>query len=194
LADLIKQIKGTNGTTYDLQDKVSTFGGTNLFKGGYQVTTTSSGNTVVGSLSLDTNLIPLNKMPGKTFVFTYDYSIEGTKLYNNTGDFSKDRYGIHLSYTYTVSGNSTQQTAYPGASYLTASGTGRAIQVFSIPSNHIISSFGFGIQPFNKPASGNNATWYLKNVQLEIGNKPTQWTPNPNDLVTYASDTIEFFQ
>lgn len=32
MANLIKQIKGVDNVTYDLQDKVSTFGNTNLFR------------------------------------------------------------------------------------------------------------------------------------------------------------------
>jgi hypothetical protein len=31
-------------------------------------------------------------------------------------------------------------------------------------------------------------------VKLEIGNKPTDWTPAPKDLVTYSDETIKFFQ
>jgi hypothetical protein len=130
--------------------------GENLLKGNYHVSTAGSTNSSTGSLALDTDLMPLSSLPGKTFTFTYDYSIEGNKLYNNTGDYTKDRYGIHLSYNYTNGSNTS--TSYPGAGYLTISGTGRAVQTFTIPSGITVNSFNVGIQPYNKPASGNNNT------------------------------------
>jgi hypothetical protein len=34
----------------------------------------------------------------------------------------------------------------------------------------------------------------IRNVKVEIGTKPTEWTPAPQDLVTYSSETLEFFQ
>lgn len=157
----------------------------NLLKGGYQVTTTSSSETAIGTLELDTIRMPLTSLPGKTFTFTYDYSVEGNKLYS-TGDWRKDRYGIHLSYNYTKNG--TTSNTYPGTNYLEVSGTGRAVQTFSIPADIIVNSFSFGIQPYNKPASGNNAIWYLKNVKLEEGLVDNGYTPySDNYTIIYDS-------
>jgi len=122
-------------------------------------TKTTEGNVAITGLDYTT-------LPGKTLVFSYDYSVEGAKYYVNTGDIFKDRYGIHGVIQYTING--TSYTSYPFAGYLTVSGTGRAIQKITIPSNWVISSVGLANQTGNKPANGNTNTWYIKNVKLEI--------------------------
>lgn len=42
-------------------------------------------------------------------------------------------------------------------------------------------------------ASGSNtsATYTIKNVKVEIGNKATTWSPAPEDILAYADDTVE---
>lgn len=40
----------------------------------------------------------------------------------------------------------------------------------------------------------NNGTFYMRHPKLELGNKSTDWTPAPEDLATYNSETITFFQ
>lgn len=35
----------------------------------------------------------------------------------------------------------------------------------------------------------NSVTWYIKNPQVQLGNKPTDWTPAPEDMATSASVT-----
>ena len=156
-------------------------GNPNLVKGNYSAITTATTNNVSGTLSFDTSIMSLNDLKGKTLYFSYDYSVEGTKLYNNTGDHTKDRYGIHGILSY-VDSSGTTKTTYPFAGYLTASGTGRAIQSYIVPANaQQINSLTFGLQPFNRPAANSTATWYIKNCKLEIG-QSTSYTPNQNDI------------
>lgn len=156
-------------------------GNPNLVKGNYSAITTATTNNISGTLSFDTSIIALNDLKGKTLYFSYDYSVEGAKLYNNTGDYTKDRYGIHGNLSY-VDSSGTTKTTYPFAGYLTASGTGRAIQSYIIPADaKQINSLTFGLQPFNKPAANSTATWYIKNCKLEIG-QSTSYTPNQNDI------------
>lgn len=157
-------------------------GGTNLIKGIAECTATSTGSeTLGGPLTYDTSLFPLNSLIGKTFIFSYDYSVEGPKA-NATGDYSKDRFGSHLTLTYKdASGNAG--TAYPGTSYLEASGTGRAVQVYTCSSTWSeITNLTIALQPYNKPASGNNNTWYIKNFKIEVGDIDTGYSINPNTL------------
>lgn len=157
-------------------------GGTNLIKGIAECTATSAGSeTLGGPLIYDTSLFPLNSLIGKTFIFSYDYSVEGPKA-NATGDYSKDRFGSHLTLTYKdASGNAG--TAYPGASYLEASGTGRAVQTYTCSSSWTeITGLTIALQPYNKPASGNNNTWYIKNFKIEVGDIDTGYSINPNTL------------
>jgi hypothetical protein len=100
-------------------------GGVNLLKGGYSVTSTKNGHTTSGSLSFDTSIMPLSDLIGKTIVFSFDYKCDGPKL-NATGDYTKDRYGFHLSMTYTDASGKAG-TAYPCASVLEPVGIGRAV-------------------------------------------------------------------
>lgn len=154
-------------------------GNPNLLKGNYHVTTTSTSNNPIGSLSLDTSLISLNDLIGKTLYFSYDYSVEGNRA-NNTGDYTKDRYGIHGTLSYITSSGTTSNN-YPFAGFLEARGTGRAIQSFTIPADaQSISTFSFAIQAYNKPADV-GITWYIRNCKLEIENA-TPYTPNSSDL------------
>lgn len=166
-------------------------GNPNLVKGNYSAITTATTNNISGTLSFDTSIIALNDLKGKTLYFSYDYSVEGAKLYNNTGDYTKDRYGIHGNLSY-VDSSGTTKTTYPFAGYLTASGTGRAIQSYIIPADaKQINSLTFGLQPFNKPAANSTATWYIKNCKLEIG-QSTSYTPNQNDIHQNSSIIYDF--
>lgn len=157
-------------------------GGTNLIKGVAECTATSADSvTLGGPLTYDDSLFPLNSLIGKTFIFSYDYSVEGPKA-NATGNYSKDRFGSHLTLTYKdASGNAG--TAYPGASYLEVSGTGRAVQTYTCSSSWTeITGLTIALQPYNKPASGNNNTWYIKNFKIEVGDIDTGYSINPNTL------------
>ena len=161
---------------------LSSGGGENLFKGNYSITTTSAGNTVTGendNIPDDANLLKANL--GKTLWFSFDYSVEGSKTYASSDGYAKYRYGAHLSLGYTDTNGTTKQT-YPCTEYLNMVGTGRAIQSFKIPIDiQTVNYFGVAMQPFNKPASGNTATWYLRNFKIEIGDKPTPWIPHKTD-------------
>ena len=159
-------------------------GGVNLIKGVAERTATSAGVVASGdNLTYDSSLLPLNSLIGRTFTFTYDYSVEGAKK-NATGDYSKDRFGAHLTLTYKDSIGATK-TAYPGVSYLEVSGTGRAVQTYTCSSSWTeITSLTIALQAYNQPASGNNNTWYIKNFKIEVGNADTGYSINPNTLGT----------
>ncbi len=166
-------------------------GGTNLLKGIATRIATSAGLTSSGTLEYDSSLLPLNSLIGKTFLFSYDYSVEGAKA-NATGDWSKDRYGAHLSLTYKDASGNTG-TAYPGAGYLEVSGTGRAVQSYTCSSSWTeITSLTVAVQPYNQPASGNTNTWYIKNFKIELGNVDTGYSINPNTMGVIANQAIDY--
>lgn len=155
-------------------------GGLNLYKGGYSVWSDKNGHHPSGSLIFDTSIISLNDLRGKTLYFSYDYSVEGEKL-NTSGSYSVLRYGIHNTLQY-VDENGNNKTTYPFAGYLEVSGTGRAIQSYTVPASaQSITSLTAAIQPYNLPASNNNNIWYIKNVKLEIGGV-TPYTNNLSDI------------
>ncbi len=155
-------------------------GNWNLLKGNYNIYTNKNGTvSSSGSADFDTSLMPYANLPGKKIWFSFDYSVEGNRL-NNTGDYTKDRYGCHL-YLYYTNSSGASQTAYPCADALEKKGTGRVAMSYTIPTGITITGFGVAIQPYNRPAATNNNTWYIKNLKLEIGEAPTDWTPNPTD-------------
>lgn len=165
-------------------------GGVNLLKGTATRIATSSGVTSSGSLVYDSSLVPLNSLIGKTFVFSFDYSIEGAKA-NATGNWQNDRFGAHLALTY-KDASGTTSTAYPAAGYLEHSGTGRAVQTYKCdPTWTEITDLSVSVQAYNKPASNNTNTWYLKNFKLELGNADTGYSINPNTLGITPNEIVD---
>lgn len=156
-------------------------GGVNLFKGNYSAVTTKDGTVQSGDITFDTSIMNLNSLIGKTIWYSFDYQCLGDKL-NATGNYTTDRYGSHLTLNY-VDSSGTAKTSYPCASMLEFTGTGRTVQSYTIPSNiQSITSLSGTKQPYNRPAATNNATWYLKNFKLEVGDYATPYSPNPTDV------------
>ena len=165
-------------------------GGVNLLKGVATCTATSDETISSGSLIYDTSLVPLNSLIGKTFVFSFDYSVEGSKA-NATGNWQNDRFGAHLSLTY-KDASGTIATTYPATGYLEHSGTGRAVQTYVCDFTWTeITGLSVVLQPYNKPASGNTNTWYIKNFKLELGNTDTGYSVNPNTLGVTPNKIID---
>ena len=218
MADLIKQIKGTNGTTYDLQDKVSTFGGTNLFiNTGMSTgltnfvsnsstdwtkyfryyngaTSNHSFSQISGSEWQDT--ITLNNASNLGICFVRsatDIKLNPNSYYTMSCEAkcSATGYNIALGLSYY---NTSNNWVWRGGSNTRAFSATNTWQKFSLTfkpdSDTQYICYCFTV--YGK-ASGTD-TWTIKRCKLEKGNKPTEWTPAPQDLVIYASDTIEFFQ
>lgn len=155
----------------------------NLIKGNFSCVTTSSSHTTSGSATIPNGTSILMANHGKTLWFSFDYSAEGARN-NNTGRSGASlamRYGAHLSFNYTDTSGVVHQH-YPCASYLNKTDTGHAVQSWIIPSDiQTANSFTVTLQPFASPADGNDATWYLKNFKIEIGDEPTPWVPHKED-------------
>lgn len=161
----VKEISKGLMLHYNFED----IGRPNLLLGNWSCQSTNSTHTTSGTVNMRLPAgMTLNDLIGKTLAFSYDYSVEGDRL-NNTGDYSKDRYGIHGSMSVKTTSSASASIQYPFAGYLEARGTGKAVQYFSIPSSwYSIESLSLALQPYNRPAAGNNATWYIKNLKLEI--------------------------
>ena len=181
MADLISKIKGVDNVTYDLQDKISIFGGTNYYKN----------STSIGNLS-------------NTSTYTKDTSIKGFTLKATAASAS-----CRLSNVITQKGwwiFTGQVKTSTGAGNLTTdfcdvSATGSITlstnyQNFSFICNEISRNIDstYNFIDLNFSGLTANAIISFKDVKIEIGTKPTEWTPAPQDLVTYSSETLEFFQ
>lgn len=186
MANLISKIKTPNNVTYDLQDKVSTFGGTNLFawnikEQNQEITLNNYNNT--GSFTQFSNSLQFD--PSKTVGEKYTISFDaispngstGIQLYNSNGN---PKYFNFSAGTLATIGNSwthitktITNAQYSGtATSSTNEGYIRRIEIYA-PSK-------MGVK--------------VRNIKVERGSKPTDWTPAPEDLATYSSETITFFQ
>ena len=169
-------------------------GNENILAGNYSCITTATSHTTSGVATTQgiNNLFVANQ--GKKLWFSFDYSTEGERQ-AGSGSLG-NRYGAHLSFRYTKTDGTLSSQIYPCASYLTMSGTGRAEMSYTLPTDiQSVNNFAISLQPNARPASGNTATWYLKNFKLEIGERATPWVPNEVDSEYSAmgfDDGIEY--
>ena len=167
----------------------------NLLAGNFQSIATKAGTNNTGSLWVNTASIPggaLNNLIGKTLIFSYEVSCEGTRHNTDTSNLNV-RYGIHGC----LSANGTGFNMYPFADYLTYSGGARRVVMkYTIPTTvTYISALTFALQATNYPAADNDATWYIKNCKLEIADEPTPWCPNQRDELYFQwgmDENIEY--
>jgi len=229
LADLISKIKGVDNVTYDLQDKVSTFGETNLLINTdfhIQYSQTSGWNTTKNGTLLASSWGGYNsgvtnqssvyhahlKQVDNEWVYEYIKTNDETWLgISQAAIQSKIKAGEKYIFSwdqYCVSGNNY---ATGGLYYYTTGATSAAFHLgnFSGNTNRTTGKWQKFSYIFTAPSDGDynknmswyiygmnggNGTMYIRHPKLEMGTKPTEWTPAPQDLVTYSSETLEFFQ
>lgn len=159
----------------------------NLLTGIVDIVTNKNGtisSTITkGSISGAT----IKALAGQTLCMSYETSVIGDRYSTEQGQtaWNQTRYGIHGGITI----DSTTQ--YPFAGQLNYSGGKiKHSQLWTIPTGN--TSYGdltFSVQNFDKPASTNNATWYIKNLKVELANKQTPYTSSEynaeGNAVTY---------
>ena len=138
----------------------------NLVSGAVDIVTNKSG-TVSSVKTLST--VPattVQSLAGKTLCMSYECACNGARYSTEQGQtaYNYTRYGIHGSISISGSAN------YPFAGYLNYSGPAtRLVQTWTVPTG--ASSYGglsLSIQNFDKPASTNNETWFIRNFKLEV--------------------------
>lgn len=215
MADLISQIKGLDNITYDLQDNVSTFGNINLLRNTQNPSTTDyalTRSTYLGNgifrltpttsaAYMKWNVNYLDYADYKNNYFTASFDAKLADVESTYTNINLIFYlGVNLSTRLTSILNSSYDR-YSPATTVTTSLTSEW-QRFSVtkylPTDltsgkaEALAKGNFvtielGVSGSRKPAE-------VKNLQLELGNKSTEWKPSPYDLVTYSNETIEFFQ
>ena len=163
------------GNIYDdlYYDKIGRVGKTTnstLFLSDLNIITTKDSSIKTGTI----NSIPaatITSLAGKTLVFSYDVCTEGARYSDEQGQtaWNQTRYGIHGSMQY-VNSSGTSGTNYPFASALEYKGPAtHIVQTWQIPTNYnTYGNLSFSVQNYNKPASTNNNTWFIRNVKLEV--------------------------
>lgn len=217
MADLISKIKLPNNITYDLQDKISTFGNENLLGG----TENESKPTVNNSNAAQTfGSIGRYNSPASAFsIESYDNSTNslilsetatgnrGVNWYTKPGIIEAGQnytFSCMLKPSVTISAHT--HTAWRNGS-ATATYTGWTSQgATSIPANawyHYVFTFVPSTNAkldweflvaicFTGQSSG--VTCRIAHAKLEKGNKATDWTPSCYDLAIYSNNTITVFQ
>lgn len=115
-------------------------------------------------------------LPGQEIMISADLkcTVDNTKLdcYIRTDSGS---WNVEIS---TISGIGTSYDRYKVSA-----------EVKPFQSDNIVETIAFR----TTSASGSNtsATYSIKNVKVEIGNKATTWSPAPEDILAYADDTVE---
>ena len=118
----------------------------------------------------------ITALAGKTLKLSYDVCTLGPRLSTENGDtaWNKIRYGIHGSMSYT-NASGTSGTSYPFAGYLEYSGDKKHVeQTWTIPTGYqTYGALEWGVQPYDRPASTNNNTWFISNIKLEVISDPS---------------------
>lgn len=191
MADLISQIKGLDNVTYDLQDKVSTFGGTNFLLG------TQGPKTVT-----------LTNATTDYYIGYFTESDYGKSITNgNTTDYFYTSFDWETTSETGVAWIQIEGNIVTNILRYEGSGTSKDRINLADGSGHYMAIFKLSSTQANKTTqrmririAGSNtahtagSTFTLSNFMFSSGNKPTDWSPAPEDLATYSNETIEFFQ
>lgn len=207
MADLISQIKGLDNITYDLQDKVSIFGQTNILP---------MTQTYLYSL--------LNKKAtSQGITVTQEengwFSVSGTKTSTSSGSVclwpnpTGNNHGAPINdYFENINNNKAllmtvetegtpflEGTAYSNSTHIviygpSASTSWRLGGYTGLTRKGTYAQEYFSVIRYYIGASASGTVDGRFRVRFEKGNKLTDWSPASEDLATYSDETIEFFQ
>lgn len=174
----------------DIVDRVSTFGGTNLALATATSKTCTKGNTVsyfspIGLWSVSTN--GRNKLTDTSnlyFVISFDWNAT-----NVTTAFSMTCTLKYSSTSYSDSGATVIKTT--GNAVSTGSSSGHFVKVFT-PSD-AQRTYGTQFLLGGAATADSTVNIVVSNFKFEKGNKSTDWTPAPEDLVTISGTELQFF-
>ena len=144
----------------------------NLMSGMMDVFTNKTGNL----RSVNTlGVIPaatMQSLAGQTLCVSYEVCAIGDRYSTEQGETARDkvRYGVHGSCRI------DDVVQYPFTNYLTYSGDATRVHMtWTVPSGTTYTDFSIAVQAFDKPASTNNATWFMRNLKIEVSNYPTAY-------------------
>ena len=190
----------------DIQDKTSEFGGTNLIvttaNVPYSSQTWSSWFTPVANttnscgLGFHDILFPEGTKVGDKFVFSYE--IEWTKFTAGTGGtfYSPNlQWYANGSWSSGIASPFTSQRPASVSEVTTAAGSKKFAFVVTVSAENQITANWWA--NFRTDYSDGTGKFRVRNFKLEKSNgtnKATDWTPAPQDLVTYSNESLVFFQ
>jgi len=211
MADLISQIKGLDNVTYDLQDKVSTFGNINLLKGTKDWSGATTKNSTYVTIQSDeyagTQIAKVVKSAStSSYVDCLGWggsiTPEPNTEYTLTFWAKADAAMSFITYFYPTcvsAGKNSSGAAVNGVS--TAGSDGNTTTTLTttwtkywITWKTAASVSGAKNILLCRLLAATTGTAYFAGVHFEKGNKPCDWSPNIDDLAKYSNETITFFQ
>jgi hypothetical protein len=193
------------GTVYDFQDKVSQYGNRNLLKktGGMIFTsddwspwytpTKNESNSCTGR-SRDF-YFPKDTKIGDIFIFSYE--IEWTKFTPGIGGtysapwiqfYANGSWGSGIPQPFDYR---NVKNPVSTAESTNNAGTKKVIVSMTITTAEQITANWYS--NFRTDYSDGTGKFRIRRYQLELGTKPTDWTPAPQDLVTVSNEQLNFF-
>lgn len=210
MANLISKITATNGTTYDIKDRVSTFGGTNLLQDSELYCYTAAQNNNLDKTAYKTNgslTYSRGAIQNEGFYIDTYLKLKPNSQYITSFEAACTSGTITQFYVYRGVHHESIELYMDGLLLATAENADVTANIsmgsnvyhnfmikFSMPSTITKQNNYLGhILQWNKQVS-TAFTVAMRGLKCELGNKPTGWTPAPQDLVTYNStdEAIEF--
>lgn len=179
--------------SYDIQDRVSTFGGTNYILASNKVTGGGGASGITSTYETDGSLKVVSTSGNGNYRSVNFAQDSNTNIGNN--------FKVGDVYTISVQVKVTDGTVLPtlfingGNGYKQLKGTivqNQWIQAW-YSSTWAEPGTNYGNISLHLGFSGAIGTYYFKNFKLEKGNKPTDWTPAPQDLAKISGTELQFF-
>lgn len=160
----------------------------NFTNEGYHYTATSTNGAINSSMGIKINSNSFGLKVGDTISFSSD--IKGTFGTSNNGLCVMHATTTNSTFYAVVSGSTLHPTAITDWT--------RKSRTYTIPSSIKIESDGsFYLYLFLGGGTGSAVDVYIRNVKVELGNKPTDWTPAPEDTdsrITTINSNISSLQ
>lgn len=163
----------------------------NLVKGCYSCTSTNKEfkETDINKVAITLTTDDFIKNKGRTLCFSYNVKSNGDYTHGKECFPSSGvRFGVHTSFSYIDTSGNSKNNYYPLAELLDHGHSEGLYYTKWTPPTDIkeVTNFSLAIQTsphsgFAYPAENNTEEWYLKDIKLEWGNKPTSWCPNKQD-------------
>lgn len=177
---LISKIKGTNNTEYNVRDDVSVWGGRNYAQQsgpGVVVSHLTSGNEYIAiNIGTAANNIP----SGSTVTVSFDLEMNVTTANPTLTVYNTNNKGpmqfANVSKTYTAAAGTILKQFCSYISTITARGSAA-----NITDNYL--------EFYSIYNTGN--VFSISNLKMEIGTKPTDWSPAPEDIAHVNGECLE---
>ena len=163
----------------------------NLVKGCYSCTSTNKEfkETDINKVAITLTTDDFIKNKGRTLCFSYNVKSNGDYTHGKECFPSSGvRFGVHTVFSYIDTSGNSKNNYYPLAELLDLGHSEGLYYTKWTPPTDIkeVTNFSLAIQTsphigFAYPAENNTEEWYLKDIKLEWGNKPTSWCPNKQD-------------